>query len=127
VIHTIADAEPIGPKALLDVLVIAPCTGNTLSKLAHGVTDTCVTMAAKAHWRNGRAVLIAVATNDALSGSAPALGTLLARRNTYFVPFAQDDAQNKPTSLTADFARLPDALAAAYEGVQLQPLLVTTP
>ena len=85
------------------MLVIAPCTGNTLAKLAHGITDTAVTMAAKSHLRNGRPVVIALSTNDALSGSAPAIAELLNRKNYYFVPFGQDDAQGKPTSLQADF------------------------
>jgi dipicolinate synthase subunit B len=123
VIHTITGVEPIGPEALLDLLIIAPCTGGTLSKLAHGITDTCVTMAAKAQLRNGRPVLIAISTNDALSAAAPALGALLGRRNIYFAPFYQDDPEKKPTSLVADFEVLADAAAAALEGRQLQPLL----
>jgi dipicolinate synthase subunit B len=124
VISTIAGAEPIGPKKLLDVLVICPCTGNTLSKLAHGVTDSSVTMAAKAHLRNGRPLVLAPATNDGLSGSAPSIGALLSRKNVYFVPFGQDDCWKKPTSLVADFALVPDAIAAALDGQQLQPLLL---
>ena len=99
VISTVKGAEPIGPQKLLDLLIICPCTGNTLSKLAAGVTDTSVTMAAKAHLRNGRPVLIAPATNDALSASAVSLGTLLARKLVYFVPFSQDDPERKPTSI----------------------------
>ena len=121
---TIAQVEPIGPKKLLDALIIAPCTGNTLAKLAHGIADTSVTMAAKSHLRNGRPVLVAVSTNDALCGAAENIGKLLARKHYYFVPFGQDDAIGKPTSMVADFARIPEALAAAMEGRQLQPILL---
>jgi len=124
VITTVLDAEPIGPKKLLDLLVIAPCTGNTLSKMAAGITDSSVTMAAKAHQRNGRPVVVCVASNDGLSGSAPAIGQLLMRKNIYFVPFGQDDAINKPTSLIADFAQIPQTICAAFEGRQLQPVLL---
>ena len=124
VISTIRQAEPIGPQKLLDLLVIAPCTGNTLGKLAAGITDTSVTMAAKAHLRNGRPVVIAVASNDGLSGSAPALGQLLGRKNLYFVPFRQDDHAAKPTSLVAEFALIPQTVQAAFHGQQLQPLLL---
>ena len=124
VVDTIPKAEPIGPKSLLDVLVICPCTGNTLAKLAHGVTDTSVTMAAKAHLRNGRPLVVAVATNDGLSAAAPNIGTLLARKNVYFVPFGQDDCRGKPTSLVADFSLVPQTIQAALEGKQLQPLLL---
>lgn len=124
VISTIRDAEPIGPKQWLDLLIIAPCTGNTLGKLAAGITDSSVTMAAKAHLRNGRPLLIAPATNDGLSGSAPNLGALLNRKHIYFVPFGQDDPVHKPTSLMADFNRVADAAEAALEGRQLQPLLM---
>ncbi|MDD6284319.1 MAG: dipicolinate synthase subunit B [Firmicutes bacterium] len=121
-IHTIAQAEPIGPKALLDALLIAPCTGNTLAKLALGITDTAVTMAAKAHLRNARPLIIAPATNDALSASAKNIGALLNTKNIYFVPMAEDDPERKPTSIIADFSRAPDAVAAALEGRQLQPI-----
>ena len=124
VLHTIAQVEPIGPKKMLDALIIAPCTGNTLAKLAHSIADTSVTMAAKSHLRNGRPVLIAVSTNDALGGAAENIGRLLARKHYYFVPYRQDDAIQKPTSMVADFTRIPDALAAAMEGRQLQPLLL---
>ena len=124
VIATVKDAEPIGPKKLLDVLVVCPCTGNTLAKLAHGVTDTAVTMAAKAHLRNGGPLVLAVATNDGLAGAAPNLGALLGRKNVYFVPFGQDDCQGKPASLVADFSRVPDAVDAALRGEQLQPVLL---
>jgi len=126
VISSIAAAEPIGPKKLLDLLIIAPCTGNTLGKLASGITDTCVTMAAKAHLRNGRPVLIAPSTNDGLSTSAHSIGELLARKNIYFVPFGQDDPVNKPTSLTADYTQIVPAALAALEGRQLQPVLLRT-
>ena len=124
VINTIAGAEPIGPKGMLDALVICPCTGNTLAKLAHGVTDTSVTMAAKAHLRNGRPLVIAVSTNDGLGASAPNLGALLGRKHVYFVPFGQDDCKGKPASLVADFSLVPDAVAAALRREQLQPILL---
>jgi dipicolinate synthase subunit B len=127
IISTIKDAEPFGPQALLDILVIAPCTGNTIAKLAGGVTDTSVTMAAKAHLRNGRPVLIAVSTNDGLSGNAANIGKLLNRKNIYFVPYYQDDPLKKPASLTADFTLIPVAIEAALNGVQLQPVLRALP
>ena len=123
-LHSIQEAEPIGPKKLLDALIIAPCTGNTLSKLAHSVADTAVTMAAKSHLRNGRPVIVAISTNDALAGAAENIGRLLVRKNYYFVPFGQDDAINKPTSLVADFEQIPQTLACALEGKQIQPLLL---
>jgi dipicolinate synthase subunit B len=123
-LHTIPQVEPIGPKKLLDALVIAPCTGNTLAKLAHGIADTSVTMAAKSHLRNGRPVLIAISTNDALAGAAENIGRLLVRKNYYFVPFRHDDAVGKPASMVADMTLLPAALDAAVEGRQLQPVLV---
>lgn len=123
-LHTIEEVEPIGPKKLLDALVIAPCTGNTLAKLAHGIADGPVTMAAKSHLRNGRPVILAIATNDALAGAAENIGRLLSRRYYYFVPFGQDDPTKKPTSMIADFTQLPQALEAALEGRQLQPILL---
>ena len=123
VIHTIAQAEPIGPKKLLDVLVIAPCTGNTLAKLANGIADTPVTLAAKAHLRNERPIVIAVSTNDALAGNAENIGKLLARGHYFFVPMRQDNAIKKPRSVVADFTRLPETIRAALYGRQLQPLL----
>lgn len=123
VISSIREAEPIGPKKLLDLLIIAPCTGNTLGKLACGITDTAVTMAAKAHLRNQRPLLIAPSTNDGLTASAPNLGALLSRKYIYFVPFGQDHPVKKPTSLVADFSLVADAAQAALEGRQLQPLL----
>ena len=123
-LHTLAEVEPIGPKKLLDALVIAPCTGNTLAKLAHGIADTPVTMAAKSHLRNGRPVLIAVSTNDALAGAAENIGRLLARKHYYFVPFRQDAPHQKPFSLQSDFDLLGEAIKAAMEGRQLQPVLL---
>lgn len=123
-IRSIPDAEPIGPKKLLDALIIAPCTGNTLSKLAHSVADTPVTMAAKSHLRNGRPVIVAVSTNDGLAGACENIGRLLVRKHYYFVPFGQDDPITKPTSLIADFSRIPQTLDAAMEGRQIQPLLL---
>ena len=123
VISTIAAAEPIGPKKLLDVLVVCPCTGNTMSKLANGITDTCVTMAVKAHLRNGRPVVLAMATNDGLSGSAESIARLLNKQNIYFVPFGQDDPGGKPRSLVADFSLVPETVTAALNGKQLQPIL----
>ena len=124
VIDTLPKAEPIGPKKLLDALVICPCTGNTLGKLANGITDTTVTLAAKAHLRNGRPLILAVSTNDALAGAARNIGTLLDKKHVYFVPFRQDDPQGKPTSLVADFSLVPDTIAAALNGQQLQPLVL---
>lgn len=124
VLLDIPSVEPIGPKGLLDVLVIAPATGNTLAKLAAGITDTVVTMAAKAHLRNERPVVIAVSSNDGLAAGARNIAELLVRRHYYFVPFGQDNAIQKPTSLVADFSQLPDAVDAALRGEQLQPILL---
>lgn len=123
-LQTLEQVEPIGPKKLLDALVIAPCTGNTLSKLAHSIADGAVTMAAKSHLRNGRPVVIAISTNDGLAGAAENIGKLLARKNYYFAPFGQDDAWGKPTSLVADFSKIPQTLELALEGKQYQPLLL---
>lgn len=123
VIDTIEKVEPFGPKHMADVLVIAPCTGNTMAKIAHGITDTAVTMAAKSHLRNGRPVVIAFSTNDGLSGSFRNIGELLLRKNIYIVPFCQDDPINKPTSLASDFALIPAAVDAALSGKQLQPVI----
>ncbi len=122
-ITTIAGAEPIGPKALLDVLIIEPCTGNTLGKLANGITDTAVTMAAKAHLRNGRPLVIAVSTNDALGASAQNIGRLLNAKNVYFVPMGQDNPEGKPASMVAHFEKSAEAIEAALEGKQLQPVI----
>ena len=115
--------EPVGPKKLFDALVVAPCTGNTLAKLANGISDSTVTLACKAHLRNGRPLLLALSTNDALSGNAGNIGTLMARRNIYFVPLRQDDAAGKPSSAMSDFTKIPESLALALEGRQQQPLL----
>lgn len=123
-ICTISQAEPIGPKKMLDALVIAPCTGNTLAKLSHGIADGPVTMAAKSHLRNGRPVVLAVSTNDALGAAAENIGRLLARKHIYFVPFGQDDPVEKPTSMVADFGKIPLALEAALEGQQVQPVIL---
>lgn len=123
-LRSLAEVEPIGPKKLLDALIIAPCTGNTISKLAHGISDGPVTMAAKSHLRNGRPVLLAISTNDALAGSAENIGRLLARKHMYFVPFGQDDPFQKPTSMVSDFASIPQALEAALDGRQIQPILL---
>ena len=123
VITTVVEAEPLGPKLPMDALLIAPCTGNTLAKLANGVTDSSVTMAAKAHLRNGRPLVIAFSTNDGLSGSAENIGRLLNRKNIYFVPFGQDDPAKKPRSLQADFRLLAETVEAALRGEQLQPIL----
>ena len=124
IIHTIADAEPIGPKTVLDILVIAPCTGNTLAKMAAGITDTPVTMAAKAQLRSNRPVVIALATNDALSANLKNIGTLLSRKNIYFVPMFQDDPEKKPSSLVCDFSRLKETMVAAFAGRQIQPVFL---
>ncbi len=124
VLHTIAQVEPIGPKKYIDVLVISPCTGNTLSKLANGITDTSVTMAAKASLRNSIPVVIALATNDGLSQSAKSLGTVLAMKNVYFVPLGQDDCEKKPTSLVCDFNKVEETIENALQKKQIQPLLI---
>ena len=123
VLDSIVRVEPIGPKKLLDLLIIAPCTGNTLAKLACGVTDTAVTMAAKAHLRNGRPVLLAPSTNDGLSVSLRNLGDLLCRKGYYCVPFRQDDPIGKPNSLVARMELIPQAARRALNGEQLQPVL----
>lgn len=123
-LNTIPQVEPFGPKKLLDALVIAPCTGNTLAKLAHGIADGPVTMAAKSHLRNGRPVVVAVSTNDALAGAAENIGRLLARKHYFFVPFGQDDPIKKPTSMVADFTKIPPTLEAALEGRQIQPIVL---
>lgn len=123
VIHTIYDAEPIGPRGLLDILLVAPCTGNTLGKLANGITDTSVTMSVKAHLRNQRPVVLAVSTNDALGAAGKNIGLLLNQKNIYFVPMRQDDPVKKPQSIVADFAQIPQAVECALSGVQMQPVI----
>ena len=124
ILYDIKSVEPIGPQKLLDVLVIAPATGNTIAKLAAGISDTAVTMAAKAHLRNGRPVVVAVASNDGLSAGAKNIGELLNRKNYYFVPFGQDNAWQKPSSLIADFDRIPETVESALKGEQIQPILL---
>lgn len=121
---SLAQVEPIGPKKLLDLLVVAPCTGNTLAKLAAGIADTPVTLACKAHLRNGRPIVLAVSTNDGLGANARSIGTLLDRKHLFFVPFGQDSPEKKPASLVADMARIPETVSAALEGRQIQPLLL---
>ena len=123
-LHTIPQVEPIGPKELFDLLVIAPCTGNTLAKLSCGIADGPVTMAAKSHLRNGRPVLLAVSTNDALGAAAENIGRLMARKHYYFVPFRQDSPEGKPTSMVADFSLIPKAVECAIAGKQIQPILL---
>ena len=123
VVTTIAEAEPLGPREPMEAMVIAPCTGNTLAKLANGVTDTAVTMAAKAHPRNGLPLVIAFSTNDGLSGSAENIGRLLNRKNVYFVPFRQDDAAKKPRLLQSDFSLIDQTVEAALRGWQIQPII----
>ena len=122
IIHTIFEAEPIGPKKLFDVMVIAPCTGNTIGKLAGGIFDTSVTLGAKAHLRNQRPLIIAVSTNDALSGSAKNIGTLMSKKDIYFVPMRQDDPKNKPRSVVADFTYISETVKEALKGNQIQPI-----
>lgn len=124
VIHTVAEAEPLGPSTPLESLIIAPCTGNTLAKMAHGITDTAVTMAAKAHLRCDRPLLIALATNDAMSQNLGNIGALLNRKSVYFVPMRQDAPKNKPHSLVADFSRLSEAYEAMKRGEQIRPLFL---
>ena len=124
VLCDIPSVEPIGPKKLLDVLVIAPATGNTIAKLANGIADTAVTMAAKSHLRNGRPVVVALSSNDGLAAGARNIGELLVRKNYYFVPFGQDNAAAKPCSLVADFGKIPETVDAALRGEQLQPVLL---
>lgn len=124
IINTIADAEPLGPKVSLDALVIAPCTGNTLAKLANGITDTPVCMAAKAHLRSDRPLVIALASNDAMSANLSNLATLLSRKNVYFVPMKQDEPIKKPHSLVADFSLLTKTLEDALSGKQIRKLFL---
>ncbi|MBP1566460.1 MAG: dipicolinate synthase subunit B [Oscillospiraceae bacterium] len=123
-ILTINDAEPLGPKNLTDVMVVAPCTGNTIARLAYSITDTAVTMAVKSHLRNFRPVIINISTNDALAGSLKNIGYLMNTKNYYFVPFKQDDCIKKPTSLISDFSLIPDTIIHALSGKQLQPVIL---
>ncbi|MBP5606157.1 MAG: dipicolinate synthase subunit B [Ruminiclostridium sp.] len=122
VIHSITDAEPVGPMKLTDIMLVANCTGNTLAKLAASITDTPVTMAVKSHLRRSGPVVLNIATNDALAGSAKNIFSLMNYKNYYFVPFFQDDEEKKPFSLMSDFSRIPDALVCVLRGKQLQPL-----
>lgn len=124
IISTIEDAEPLGPKISLDALIIAPCTGNTLAKLANGITDTPVCMAAKAHLRSDRPLVLALASNDAMSANLTNLGTLLSRKNIYFTPMRQDEPIKKPHSLVADFTRIPETLEGALRGNQIRKLFL---
>lgn len=123
IIDSIVKAEPIGPKGMFDVLVIAPCTGNTIAKLSNSITDGTVTMATKSHLRRERPVVLAVSTNDGLSGSAENIGRLLNRRNYYFVPFGQDAPKEKPRSLVANMELIPETISHAINGKQIQPML----
>jgi len=123
IIHDIPSAEPIGPKNLLDVLVVAPCTGNTLSKLANGITDTAVTMATKAHLRNEKPVVLGIATNDALGASSKNIGLLHNTKNIYFIPYSQDDPTNKHNSLVCDFTKIAETVENALKGIQTQPII----
>jgi len=122
-IFTLQEAEPIGPKAYLDVMIIAPCTGNTMAKLCAGITDSPVLMAAKAHMRNEKPVVIAVSTNDALGANLKNIGELMNTKNVYFVPFGQDDYEKKPKSMVAHFERVPDTIEEALRGKQIQPVI----
>lgn len=122
IISTLTDAEPIGPKKMFDVLLIEPCTGNTIAKLASGIADTPVTLAAKSHLRNNRPLLIAVSTNDALSMAATNIGKLMNNKNVYFVPMKQDDCVKKPRSVVADFTMTYDSIISAINGEQIQPI-----
>lgn len=119
---TIPAAEPIGPKGMTDLMIVAPCTGNTMSKLANSITDTAVTMAVKSHLRNAKPVVLAIATNDALAGSLKNIGMLHNMRHYFFVPYRMDNSEKKPTSLVAEFALLPQTVEAAFDGRQLQPV-----
>ena len=124
VIHDIAAAEPIGPKNLLDIIVVAPCTGNTLAKTSLGITDTPVTMAVKAHLRNNKPVVLAIATNDALGASAKNIGILHNTNNVFFVPYGQDDPHSKNNSLVCKFDLIPETVEYALKGKQLQPVII---
>lgn len=124
VIHTLADAEPVGPKNLTDLMIVLPCTGNTLSKLKNGIYDTPVTLAVKSHLRNQRPVLIGISSNDSLSGSAKNIGELLNYKHYYFIPLAQDNPEAKPFSVVCDFERTYEAAISALEGKQIQPILI---
>lgn len=123
IIQTIQDAEPVGPKLKLDIMIVAPCTGNTLAKIANAITDTPLTMACKAHLRNQRPLVLAIATNDALGANAKNIGLLLNMKNIYFVPFGQDDPFKKPNSMIANFEKIEETLREALKGKQIQPII----
>ena len=123
-IYSITEAEPIGPKALLDVLVIMPCTGNTLAKLAVGISDTPVLMAAKAHLRNEKPLVLSISTNDALGSNLNNIGSLMNKKHVFFVPFGQDDYKNKPNSMVAHMELIPNTIQEALHGKQIQPVIV---
>lgn len=124
IIHSIVDAEPLGPKTILEALVVCPCTGNTLAKLAHGITDTAVTMAVKAHLRGDRPLVVGLASNDALSANLKNIAQLLCRKHVYFVPLSQDDPVSKPHSLVADLSLLSPTLSSALQGKQYQKVFM---
>lgn len=124
-IKTMQQAEPIGPNNFLDIMVIAPCTGNSAAKISNGITDTPVLMAAKAHMRNGKPLVIAISTNDALGVNFKTIGTLMNMKNIYFVPFGQDNCRSKPNSMIAKMELLPETIEAAMKRKQIQPILVT--
>lgn len=124
IIHTVVDSEPLGPREPLDALVVAPCTGNTLAKVARGITDTAATMAIKAHLRSDRPLIVALASNDAMSQNLSSIAALLNRKAVYFVPMVQDDPQSKPHSLVARFELIPEALERAMKGEQIRPLFL---
>ena len=124
-IKTMQQTEPIGPNNFLDIMVIAPCTGNSAAKISNGITDTPVLMAAKAHMRNGKPLVIAISTNDALGVNFKTIGTLMNMKNIFFVPFGQDNCRSKPNSMIAKMELLPDTIEAAMKGKQIQPILVT--
>ena len=123
VIHTVKEAEIIGPKKKLEALIISPCTGNTMAKIANSITDSCVTMSAKAHLRNNAPLIIGLATNDALAGSLKNIGRLLEKKNVYFIPFSQDDCNSKPSSMICRFHLTEDTLKKALKGEQIQPVI----
>lgn len=122
-INTIQQAEPIGPSSMLDVMIIAPCTGNTIAKLCNGITDTTVLMAAKAHMRNNKPLVISISTNDALGINFQNIGKLMVMKNIYFVPFGQDDFKKKPNSMIANIEKIKDTIMMAMDGIQIQPVI----
>lgn len=125
IIHGIAEAEPLGPKNIIDALLIAPCTGNTLAKITSGITDTPVLLAAKSLMRNGKPIIITLASNDALGANLKNIGQMLNKKNIYFTPLGQDHPSNKPYSLVADFTKIKDTLSLALKGQQIQPVMIS--